>query len=93
MSNVDLSALRIDESSAAVPKRPLGPRLLVAGVIAVTLAVAATFLWPLLAPPPRIEAGKRGSPVSRSRIRRKAFLSLASASSMKSPRSAYCSPY
>ena len=42
MSNVDLSALRIDESSAAVPKRPLGPRLLVAGVIAVTLAVAAT---------------------------------------------------
>ena len=51
MSNVDLSALRIDESSAAVPKRPLGPRLLVAGVIAVTLAVAATFLWPLLAPP------------------------------------------
>ena len=51
MSNVDLSALRIDESSAAVPKRPLGPRLLVAGVIALTLAVAATFLWPLLAPP------------------------------------------
>ena len=51
MSNVDLSALRIDESSAAVPKRPLGPRLLVAGVIALTLAVAGTFLWPLLAPP------------------------------------------
>ena len=40
MSNVDLSALRIDESSAAVPKRPLGPRLLVVGVIALTLAVA-----------------------------------------------------
>ena len=51
MSNVDLSALRIDESQAAVPRPPLGPRLLVAGVVLLTLAVAVTFLWPILMPP------------------------------------------
>lgn len=51
MSNVDLSALRIDESQATVPKPPLGPRLLVAGVVLLTLAVAVTFLWPILMPP------------------------------------------
>ena len=51
MSNVDLSGLRIDEASAAIPKRPIGPRLLVAAVIALALAVAATFLVPILWPP------------------------------------------
>ncbi|MFN3243777.1 MAG: efflux RND transporter periplasmic adaptor subunit [Planctomycetota bacterium] len=51
MSNVDLSALRIDESQAAVPKRPLGPRLFVGGVLVLALAVAATFVVPLLLPP------------------------------------------
>lgn len=51
MSNVDLSALRIDDAETAVPKRPLGPRLLVAAVITLALAVAATFLVPLLMPP------------------------------------------
>lgn len=51
MSNVDLSALRINDASAAVPKRPIGPRLLVAAVIALALAVAGTFLVPMLWPP------------------------------------------
>jgi HlyD family secretion protein len=51
MSNVDLSALRIDPTLAVIPKRPLGPRLLVASVLALALAVAATFLVPILWPP------------------------------------------
>ena len=50
MSNVDLSKLKISET-AAMPRRPLGPRLLVAGVLLLAVAVAATFLWPLLLPP------------------------------------------
>lgn len=50
MSNVDLSALRIDDSQAVVPKRPLGPRLLVLSVLALAVAVAATFLVPILWP-------------------------------------------
>lgn len=49
MTRVDLSELRIDES-AVKPKRPLGPRVLAAAVIALLVAVAATFLWPLLRP-------------------------------------------
>lgn len=51
MSNVDLSALRIDEPQSAVPKRPLGPRLFVGGVIVLAISVAATFIVPLLLPP------------------------------------------
>ena len=51
MSNVDLSALRIDEAQSVVPKRPLGPRLFVGGVLVLALAVAATFIVPLLLPP------------------------------------------
>ena len=51
MSNVDLSTLRIDDARATPPKRPIGPRLLVAAVAALALVVAATFLWPLLSPP------------------------------------------
>lgn len=51
MSNVDLSALRIDESAQAVPRRPVGQRLLVLAVIGIALAVTATFLWPILWPP------------------------------------------
>lgn len=47
---VDLSALRIDAGAPPVPRRPLGPRLLVLAVLALLLAVAATFLWPLLRP-------------------------------------------
>ena len=51
MSNVDLSALKIDEAQAAVPKRPIGPRLLVIGLCAIALTVAATFLVPIIWPP------------------------------------------
>tara|TARA_R110002072_G_scaffold109160_1_gene236292 strand:- start:60596 stop:62077 length:1482 start_codon:yes stop_codon:yes gene_type:complete len=50
MSNVDLSALRIDDAQAAVPKRPIGTRLLVLAVLALAVAVAATFLVPILWP-------------------------------------------
>ena len=50
MSNVDLSALRIDDSQAVVPKRPIGPRLMVLSVVLLALAVAATFLVPILWP-------------------------------------------
>ena len=51
MSNVDLSALQINEQSQAVPKRPIGPRLMVASVCAITITVIATFLVPILWPP------------------------------------------
>ena len=51
MTNVDLSTLRIDDAPALAPKRPIGPKLLVGAVLALTLTVAATFLWPLLSPP------------------------------------------
>jgi len=48
MSHVDLSALQMDQPPTALPRRPLGPRVL--GVVAVLLlvTVAATFVWPLL---------------------------------------------
>lgn len=49
MSPVDLSALRID-AAATKPKRPLGPRLLAAAVIAILATTGLTFLWPLLRP-------------------------------------------
>lgn len=50
MSSVDLSALRMAEQPPAIPKRPLGPRLLGASALGLVLAVAATFVWPLLKP-------------------------------------------
>ncbi|MEO6597537.1 MAG: efflux RND transporter periplasmic adaptor subunit [Planctomycetota bacterium] len=50
MSDVDLSGLRIDSTAHAVPRRPLGPRLMVLAVAALLLVVATTFLWPLLRP-------------------------------------------
>ena len=50
MSNVDLSALRIDDSQAVIPRRPIGPRLLVLAVLVLAVAVAATFLVPILWP-------------------------------------------
>ena len=51
MSNVDLSALRIDDTQTAIPKRPIGPRLLIAAVSMLAIAVAATFLVPIIWPP------------------------------------------
>ena len=51
MTNVDLSALRIDDAPAVAPKRPIGPKLLVSAVLLLTVTVAATFLWPLVSPP------------------------------------------
>jgi HlyD family secretion protein len=51
MSNVDLSALHIDEQTPAVPKQPWGPRLLVLGLCALIITVAATFLVPIVWPP------------------------------------------
>jgi len=51
VSQVDLSALRIDEADPVVPKRPLGQRWLLGIVLVLALALAATFLWPLLVPP------------------------------------------
>ena len=50
MSAVDLSALRMAEQPPAIPKRPLGPRLLAVGAVGLVLAVVATFVWPLLHP-------------------------------------------
>ena len=48
MSNVDLSALKIDAQRTALPPRPWGPRVLAAAAALLLLAVAATFVWPLL---------------------------------------------
>jgi len=50
MSHVDLSALRLDQAPAAVPRRPFGPRLLVAAAVLLVLGTALTFAWPLLRP-------------------------------------------
>ncbi len=50
MSAMDLSALRMAEQPPAIPKRPLGPRLLGWGALGLVLAVAATFVWPFLRP-------------------------------------------
>lgn len=47
---VDLSALRMNAPPPALPKRPLGPRLLGLAAIVLVLVVAATFVWPLLRP-------------------------------------------
>ncbi len=49
MSHVDLSALHID-APTTLPPRPWGPRALTAVAILLLLAMATTFLWPLLRP-------------------------------------------
>ena len=49
MTSVDLSALRM-EQQPAIPKPPLGPRLLAGGVLLLAVVVALTFAWPLLRP-------------------------------------------
>ncbi|MBK8098818.1 MAG: efflux RND transporter periplasmic adaptor subunit [Planctomycetes bacterium] len=49
MTGVDLSALRM-EQQPAMPKRPLGPRLLGGLVLLLAVVVALTFAWPLLRP-------------------------------------------
>lgn len=51
MSQVDLSALRMQPAPAALPRPPLGPRLLLAALVLLALAVATTFAWPWLRPP------------------------------------------
>jgi len=49
MSQVDLDALRIDRAAPQkTPRKPLGPRLLLAAVVLLVLGVAASFLVPLL---------------------------------------------
>jgi multidrug efflux pump subunit AcrA (membrane-fusion protein) len=50
VSDVDLSALRMQQSDRSLPRRPVGPRLLIAAALALVLAVVATFAWPLLRP-------------------------------------------
>ena len=55
MSQVDLSALRMQAPPTARPRRPLGPRLLGSATAALALAVAASFLWPLLWPARAVE--------------------------------------
>jgi multidrug efflux pump subunit AcrA (membrane-fusion protein) len=50
VSDVDLSALRMQQSDRSRPRRPVGPRLLIAAALALVLAVVATFAWPLLRP-------------------------------------------
>ncbi|MCU0863676.1 MAG: efflux RND transporter periplasmic adaptor subunit [Planctomycetes bacterium] len=50
MSHVDLSSLRMQPAPTALPKRPWGPRLLTSALALLALAVAATFVWPLLRP-------------------------------------------
>jgi len=53
MSDVDLAALRRapEDDSAKSPRPPVGPRLAVACLVVVALAVAGSFLWPILNPP------------------------------------------
>ena len=50
MSQVDLSALRMQPEALPAPRPPLGPRLLLAAIVLLALAVALSFLWPLLRP-------------------------------------------
>ncbi|MFB3065092.1 MAG: efflux RND transporter periplasmic adaptor subunit [Planctomycetota bacterium] len=50
MSDVDLSALRMEETAPVRTRRPLGPQLAWVGLAVVVVAVAASFLWPVLAP-------------------------------------------
>ncbi len=50
MSDVDLSALRMEETAPVRTRRPLGPRLAWIGLTVVVVAVAMSFLWPLLSP-------------------------------------------
>ena len=50
MSDVDLSALRMEETAPVRTRRPLGPRLAWIGLTVVVVAVGMSFLWPLLSP-------------------------------------------
>ena len=50
MSKIDLSELRMDAAPAAPPKRPWGPRVAGGLLLVIVLAVAASFLWPMLRP-------------------------------------------
>jgi HlyD family secretion protein len=50
VSNVDLSSLRMQQPAPALPKRPWGARLLTITLALLAVAVAATFVWPLLRP-------------------------------------------
>ena len=48
MSQIDLSALRMQAPAAELPRRPRGPRVLTGALVLLALAVLATFVWPLL---------------------------------------------
>jgi len=50
MSSIDLSSLRHSAPAPTTPRRPPGRHLLTASVLALTIALAGTFLWPWLAP-------------------------------------------
>lgn len=50
MSHVDLSSLRMGAPAPAMPRRPIGPRVLTGLAVLLVLAVALTFAWPLLRP-------------------------------------------
>lgn len=50
MSQVDLSALRMQPEAVPAHKPPVGPRLLLAAIVLLALAVALSFAWPLLRP-------------------------------------------
>jgi HlyD family secretion protein len=51
VSNVDLSALRMQQpTDSKKPRPPLGPRLLTAGAVLLVLTVTLTFVWPLVRP-------------------------------------------
>ncbi len=50
MSHVDLSSLRMGAPAAAMPRRPIGPRVLTGLAGLLVLAIALTFAWPLLQP-------------------------------------------
>jgi len=52
MSKVDLDALRIDrDAMPEAPRRPIGPRLVMAAIVLLVVGVAASFLVPLVWPP------------------------------------------
>ncbi len=50
MSQVDLSALRMQPAPVLIHRRPLGPRLLLAAIALLAVVVGLTFAWPWLAP-------------------------------------------
>ncbi|HEX5050719.1 MAG TPA: HlyD family efflux transporter periplasmic adaptor subunit [Planctomycetota bacterium] len=50
MNPIDLSALRMTSEAPAMPRRPLGPRLLTLAALLLLLGVVLSFAWPLLRP-------------------------------------------